>query len=241
MSDDILYDWDTDGRLDDWKLEGPGELIKDPDGALHIRTYNNGPLWRASTAWLRNLELPPDYEVTWTYRNGSETDARITTEGVMILFNALPLALKNLFEDPRLSGRYSDICSYGKMVCYSCGFYRTVYGQAGQLRKLGGHVPASWGESNWVAEDGRSFDDVSILNRADEPLDSESAGKEVAFRLIRTGSRIQIFCNGTIVHDIQDTDLYPYYPDSLKGGHMAFRNFNGYIDSYYRQITVRKL
>ena len=117
MSDDILYDWDTDGRLDDWKLEGPGELIKDPNGALQIRTYNNGPLWRASTAWLRNLELPPDYEVTWTYRNGSETDARITTEGVMILFNALPLALKNLFEDPRLSGRYSDICSYGKMVC----------------------------------------------------------------------------------------------------------------------------
>lgn len=241
MTDKILYDWRTAGRLDDWKLEGFGELIKDPDGTFHVRTYNNGPLRRATTAWLKNIELPPDYEVTWTYRNGSETNTLIASEGVMIVFNALPLALNNLFEDPRPHARYSDICAYGKMVCYSCGFYRTVYGLPGQLRKLGGNVPASWGESNWVTADGRSFDDATIISRADEPLGPETAGKEASFRLVRSGRSIRVWCNGSPVHDVEDADLYPYYPEPLQGGRMAFRNFNGYVDSYYREITVRRL
>jgi len=94
----------------------------------------------------------------------------------MILFNALPIALTNMWQDPRTDARYSSIYSYSKMVCYSCGFYRTLYGGASQLRKLGGHVPPSWGESNLVHEDGRKFGELTILSRGDEPLTREDAG-----------------------------------------------------------------
>jgi len=64
MSDDVLYDWRKRQRLDDWKLEGYGELFREADGAFHVRTFNHGPMRQATNVWLYDLDLPEAYEVT---------------------------------------------------------------------------------------------------------------------------------------------------------------------------------
>ncbi|MCD6365479.1 MAG: DUF1961 family protein [Planctomycetes bacterium] len=238
MADDILYDWKTRRRLDDWKLEGNGELLWGEDGSLEVRTYNLGPLRRATNIWLRDLDLPENFEVAWTFRNGSDTSNTVNGEGVMIVFNALPVALKNLWEDTRPQARYSSMWGYGKMVCYTCGFFRTAYGGASQLRKLGGNVPRTWGETVAAEDD---FQKLTIVSKADEPLTAADAGKDTRYKLVRTGNRIQLWCKDVLVHDYTDTGAYPYWPDNLVGGKMAFREFNGYIVNWYSDITVRKL
>ncbi len=66
----VLYDWKETRRLNDWKIEGTGELFCNKDGYLHVRTFNMGPWRRATNAWLRDLDLPENFEVEWTYKNG---------------------------------------------------------------------------------------------------------------------------------------------------------------------------
>ncbi|MBN1808173.1 MAG: hypothetical protein JW909_03830 [Planctomycetes bacterium] len=241
MSENVIYDWASTRNLGDWKFEGHGGLSIAGDGALNIRTANMGPLMRASNAWLYNVELPPDFEFTWTYRNGSLTNRRIDSEGVMILFCARPVVLKDLWEDPRPHARYSDICSYRKMVCYTCGFYRSPYGGAGQLRKLGGDTPTTWGESNWVADDGTGFDELSIMNKADEPLAPDDTDEYARFSLVKQGPRIRVSCNDRLVHDWSDEGQYRYWKEPLSGGRLALREFNGYIESYYSEIRLALL
>jgi hypothetical protein len=240
MAGKILYSWKGRQRLDDWKLEGKGEIMKDADGSLHVRTYNNGPLKRATNIWLKDLELPENYEVAWTYRNGNETGHLLNHEGVMILFNALPVGLSNLWEDNRPEARYSAMWGQGKMVLYSCGYNRAPYGGASQLRKLGGHTPAAWCESS-PDVDGRSFEELTIISKVMEPLTKEDEGRDIEYRLEKRGAMIKFWCNDALVHDLTDEDLYRFWPEALNGGHMAFRTFAGYIDNYYSDITVSKL
>jgi len=238
---EILYDWSAARSLSDWKFEGNGEMLADKDGALHVRTFNCGPLRRTSNAWLHKLDLPDAFEVEWSYRNGSETNAVIHDEGVMLVFNAQPVALKDLFEDPRPHARYSDLHSYWKMVMYTCGFFRTPYGGPDQLRKLGGKVPMTWGESNLTAEDGTDFQALTIVARADEPTTEADRGKTQQYKLQHSGNRIQFWCNGQQVIDWKDEGQYRYWREPLVGGKMAFRQFNGYMDNWYDKVLVRKL
>lgn len=240
MSGKVLYDWNEQRRLDDWKLEGHGELLKDDDGALHVRTFNLGPLKRATNAWLRDLVLPERYQVSWTYRNGCETGHPIVREGVMIVFDALPVGLNDLFEDTRPEARYSAFHSYGKLVCYTCGYYRGPYGGTSQLRKLGGHVPETWKEAT-PPVDGVDFDKLTILSAEMEPLTEEHRAKDVRYRLEKEGASIKFWCNDELVHDISDDNLYRFYPDPIVGGKMALRTFSGYIDNYYSDLVVKEL
>ena len=240
MAEKILYDWKSNGHLDDWKLEGMGEYMKDDDGSLHIRTYNCGPLRRATNCWLRDIELPDNFEVTWTYRNGNETGHILNHEGVMILFNCLPNKLQNLWEDNRPEARYSAMWGQGKMVLYSCGFNRAPYSGASQLRKLGGRVPDAWCESTPDVEQG-TFDELTILSKAMEPLTKEDEGREIQYRLAKTGAAVKFWCNNRLVHNYADEGGYPFWPEPLTGGHMAFRTFAGYIDNYYSDIILKEL
>jgi hypothetical protein len=241
---EVLYDWKSSQRLNDWKLEGLGELLHDKDGCLHVRTFNMGPYRRATNCWLRNVELPENFEVEWTYRNGCEAGGdKARTEGVIIVFNTTPLALKDVFEDPRPHALYSDLCSYGKTVSYTCGFYRTLYGTPSQLRKLGGYVPKTWGEQgpSWKSEDGKNFQQLTIVSAKDEPLSPEDQGKDARFKLDHRGKKIRFWCNDQLIHDWEDKGEYPYYNGPLVGGKMCFRQFSGYIDGYFSNIVVRKL
>jgi hypothetical protein len=240
MTEKILYNWRESGHLDAWKLEGLGELLKDDDGALHVRTFNNGPLKRATNVWLRDLELPEQYKVTWTYRNGNETGHILNHEGVMLIFNAQPVGLKDLFEDTRPEARYSAMWGQGKMVLYTCGYNRAPYGGASQLRKLGGNTPADWCES---APDvnGKSFEELTILSKAMEPLTEKDQGTDIQYSLEKKGASIKFWCNDELIHDVEDTDLYQFWPEPLHGGRLALRTFSGYIDNYYSEFIVKEI
>jgi hypothetical protein len=239
----IVYDWNVRRDLRDWKLEGHGELLVAEDGALHVRTLNHGPLRRATNAWLKDLELPAAFEAEWEYRNDHLTGGETTHEGVMILFNALPIALRSLWEDPRPYAVYSDIFGYRKMVCYTCGFCRSPYGGESQLRKLGGHVPPEAGESRWEETAGMSFDQLTIVSKALEPVPKGAAHARTYHRYLlrRTGDAVRFWCDGVLVHDWHDRGQYPFHREPLTGGRMAFRNFGGYIDSFYRGLVVREI
>jgi hypothetical protein len=236
-----IYNWRSSGKLQDWKLEGSGEYNVEVDGALHVRTYNMGPLRRATNCWLRDLTLPDNYEIEWTYRNGTMTNNPIVGEGVMLIFSALPLVLKDLWEDPRPHARYSDLHSYSKLVCYTCGFFRTPYGLPCQIRKLGGHVPVTWGESNLKDAKAQDFDQLTVFSRGDEPLTEADRGKTVRYRLRKEGARIQQWCNDKLVHDWTDDGKYQYFPEPLKGGKTGIRQFNGYMDNWYSDFIVREV
>lgn len=239
----IVYKWNTEKDLCDWKLEGHGELLLTKDGALHVRTFNNGPLRRATNAWLKDVQLPESFEAKWEYKNDNQTGGVNTHEGVMVIFNALPLALRNLWEDPRPYAVYSDIFGYRKMVCYTCGFCRSPYGKESQLRKLGGFVPLEAGESRWEETAGKDFDTLTIMSKVMEPVlkGAENAKKYHSYRLLRKGASIRIWCDGVLVHDWMDKGQYEFYKEPLKGGHLAFRNFGGYIDSFYKNIIIKKV
>lgn len=238
-----VYNWDTNRDVRDWKLEGCGGLAVADDGALHVRTLNHGPLRRATNAWLRDVELPAAFEAEWEYRNDHLTGGVTTHEGAMVLFNAIPIALRTLWEDPRPYAAYSDIFGYRKMVCYSCGFCRSPYGGVSQLRKLGGFVPPEAGESRWEETTGRNFDDLTIVSKGREPIPegAEHGRTYHRFRLRRESEAIQFWCDGVLLHDWRDQGQYPFHGEPLVGGRMAFRNFGGYIDSFYRSLVIRAL
>lgn len=239
----ILYSWNERKDLRDWKLEGFGELAVAADGALHVRTLNMGPLRRATNAWLKDFELPAAFEAEWQYRNDHQTGGVTTHEGVMVLFNAIPIALRNLWEDPRPHAAYSDIFGYRKMVCYSCGFCRSPYGGQSQLRKLGGFVPPEAGESRWEETAGKSFEQLTIVSKTKEPMPAgaEHGRAYHRYRLRREADSIRIWCDDALLHDWRDAGQYPFHAEPLLGGHFAFRNFGGYIDSFYSGLVITDL
>jgi hypothetical protein len=238
-----LYTWAERRNLADWKLEGFGALAVAADGALHVQTLNMGALRRATNAWLKDIELPAAFEVEWRYRNDHQTGGITTHEGAMVLFNAAPIALRTLWEDPRPHAAYSDIFGYRKMVCYSVGFCRSPYGGQSQLRKLGGFVPPEAGESRWEETTGRTFDDLTILSKTKEPI---PAGAEHGrtyhhYRLRREADAVRFWCDDVLVHDWRDAGQYPFHIQPLTGGRLAFRNFGGYIDSFYSDFVITDL
>jgi hypothetical protein len=238
-----VYNWAERKDIRDWKLEGFGELAVADDGALHVRTFNHGPLRRATNAWLKDVELPTAFEAEWEYRNDHQTGGVTTHEGVMVIFNAIPIALRTLWEDPRPYAVYSDIYGYRKMVCYSCGFCRSPYGTESQLRKLGGFVPPESGESRWEETAGMSFDKLTIVSKNMEPVPKgeENARAYHRYRLCREGDAVRFWCDDVLVHDWRDCGQYPFHQKPLAGGRMAFRNFGGYIDSFYRNLVIRDM
>ena len=233
MPGKVIYDWSATQRLSDFKLEGRGELQLADDGSLLIRTYDCGPLKRATTAWLPKLTLPRAFEVEWEYRSNSAAG------NTMIIINALPLGLKDLFEDPRADALYCDIASYGKMICHSVGFHRSPYGKPSIMRKLGGHVPAHWGQMTWP--DPPDFEEKTALSNVTEPIAPADKGKPQKFRLVRTENTIDFYVNGQQIHAWKDSGQYVYFKEPIHGGRMAFRNFTGFADDFYRSIVVREL
>lgn len=231
----LLYDWDASRCISDWKLEGNGETLLGAGGELHLRTFHCGPGRRATNAWLKDLLLPANFRVDWTFRSAAN-------EGnAMLIFNALPVGLTELFEDPRPDARYCDLASYGKMAAHTVGFHRGVYGRPSVLRKLGGRVPSEWGQLAWDGPHNDAFEKASTLSSRPEPLVPEDRGKPHAFALEREGSALRFWVDGHLLHDLRDEGQYLYYPAPLRGGRLAFRNFGGYADDFYTGVRVHAL
>jgi len=235
MSGHVIYDWCAARRLWDWKLEGRGELGVTEDGSLWIRTYDCGPGRRATNVWLKGVTLPEAFEMEWTF--ASEAAAGNT----MVIFNAVPLGLSEVFEDPRPDALYCDLASYGKLVCHTIGFHRAVYGRPSVLRKLGGQVPAEWGQAVYPTAAWQEMNEVTTLHSTSEPLAPGERGKPHRFRLAREGRDIRFWVNGQLIHDVTDEGQYPYHTEPLVSGHMAFRNFSGFADDVYSSIVIRRL
>jgi hypothetical protein len=235
MAGRVLYNWDAARRTSDWKLEGHGEVLLAGDGALQLRTFHCGPGRRATTVWLRNVELPENFCIEWSFKSASSDG------NTMLIFNAVPLGLRDLFEDPRPDALYCDLASYGKMVCYTVGFHRSVYGRPSVLRKIGGHVPAAWGPMTWGGPFTEIIEQETTLSSAREPLSAEAKGQTQTFTLERESARVRFSVNGTPVHDLRDTGQYKHYVEPLRGGRIAFRNFGGYADDFYSGLQITEL
>lgn len=242
---EVIYDWADSRRISDWKLEGNGEVhIAEPDkafvtpadaGHLHLRTYHCGPGRKATTVWLKELLLPPNFRIEWTHRSTA------IDGNAMLIFNALPLGLADLFEDARPDARYCDLGSYGKMICHTVGFHRGAYGRPSVLRKLGGHVPDYWGQMSWTGPRQQEYETTTTLSSQPEPLTPYDRGKTHTYALAHEGARIRFWVNGQLLHDITDHGQYSHYKDPLVGGRMAFRNFGGYADDFYARVRIEAL
>jgi hypothetical protein len=231
----VLYDWAASRNPADFLLEGCGEIQVTSAGELLHRTFHLGPARKASNAWLRHLVLPERFRVSWRYRSDSAAG------NTMILFNATPLLLRDLFEDSRAEARYCDLAGWRKMIAYTCGFHRGTYGNPCVLRKIGGNVPEDWGMLAWPSEQWKQCDQVTRLATTQEPLTPGEKGKWHDFVLERGGDRIRFSVNGAAVHDVADSGQYPFYAGPLTGGRMGFRNFGGPADDFYEQIRVEAI
>jgi hypothetical protein len=230
-----VYDWSSKRDLSDFLLEGSGELCMADGSQLLIRTYHLGPYRKATNVWLRRHPLPAAFRISWRYRSESPAG------NSMIIFNATPVLLDDLFEDSRPEARYCDLASWRKLVAYTCGFHRGPNGNPSVLRKIGGDVPAQWGMLTWPGDAWKQCDQITRLHAAAEPLAPQDKGKWHDFVLERRGNRIQYAVNGALVHDVADTGQYPYHTSPLTGGHLSFRNFGGPADDYYADILVESL
>ncbi|GMV81755.1 MAG: hypothetical protein AMXMBFR7_29390 [Planctomycetota bacterium] len=235
MAGAVLYDWRRDGHLEDWKLEGNGELLKADDGALLVRTFHCGPGRRAVNVWLKALELPEAYRVAWRFRSDAAAG------NAMLMFNARPLGLSHLFEDPRPDARYCDLAGYGKMVLHTLGFHRAVYGQPSNLRKLGGHVPAAWGQAEYPGAAWQEMNRDTTMSSTAEPLTAADLGREQSYALEHTPGRVRAWLNGALLHDWTDGGAYAHFKEPLRGGKIGLRNFGGYAEDFYSGFTVSAL
>jgi hypothetical protein len=231
----VLYDWGTNGRISDWHLEGRGELLLREGGALCIRTYHCGPGRRATSVWLRDLELPASFEVDWAFRSDA------VDPNNMILFHAQAVLLAHFFEDPRPDARYCDLASYRKIVSHTIGFNRGTYGRPSILRKIGGNVPLEWADIVWGGPYQQAVQEATALHSVTEPLTPADKGKIQRFRVQRKAPGIRFWVNDILVHDWRDDGRYPYWPQPLSGGRLGFRNFGGFADDLYERITIRAM
>jgi len=218
----------------DWHVEGNGSVTFQ-NGALVIETFRVRPDAKATTVWRRDLTLPKNFELSFTHRSDAENG------NTMVIFNALPLSLAGLFDDPRPDARYNDLTAYGKMMAHTVGFHRGVYGRPSVLRKVGGHVPDGWGSHPFGTPAWNREDSTTALRTAQEPLTGEDRGKPHRYVLTRMGDRITFAVNQITVHDYTDCLEYPYIDKMLHGGHLAFRNFTGPAVDVYDDIMIRAL
>jgi hypothetical protein len=231
----MLYDWKEEQDISDFHVEGGGELQRTDDGELLIRTFHLGPLRKATNVWFKHIELPDNFRLTWRYRSES------VAGNTMVIFNATPLTLVDLFEDSRPEARYCDLASWRKMVAYTCGFHRSVYGNPCVLRKIGGNVPPEWGMLTWPGEAWKQCDQVTRLATGDEKLAPTEKGKWHTFLLERERNRIRFSVNDTVIHDVEDGGQYPIHSSPLTAGHLGFRNFGGPADDFYADIRIESL
>ena len=158
----------------------------------------------------------------------------------MVIFNAIPAGLKDLFDDPRKDAKYCDLASFKKMQAYTVGFNRSAYGRPCVLRKIGGNVPDEWGEVNYPTLQWHEMDRITTMQSAAEPIKETEKGQFHHFLLVKNDNRITFTVNGVLVHDYEDNLEYPYCDRVLKNGHIAFRNFGGPAVDVYKNFIIRE-
>jgi hypothetical protein len=235
MNKVVLYDFKNSDDVINWKLEGHGAIEKTNSGNLRISTERIAANMKATNAWLRDIELPDNFEMSFEFKSDSENG------NTMVIFNAQPFELDNLWADPREDAAYCDLASFSKMQAYTVGFHRATYGRPSVLRKIGGKVPERWGTVSWPSAEWHEMDEITKMNSANEPLLINDKGKKQSFRLEKFKSRITFYCNGIVVHDCYDELQYPYCDKVLIGGRMAFRNFGGPADDYYSNLIISEI
>jgi len=220
---------------DNYLLEGHGKINIDTDGNLIIETFRIRPDAKATNVWLTNFELPDNFEAKFSFKSTSENG------NTMIIFNALPVGLINIFDDERIDARYCDLASHRKMQAYTVGFHRSVSGRPSVLRKLGGMVPLKWGDAVYPSPAWKEMDSITTISSVYEPTAPEEKGNFHHYHLIKTGNRIIFKADETIVHDYIDNLEYPYCDNVLKNGCIGFRNFSGPAIDIYSELKIKAI
>jgi hypothetical protein len=230
----VIYDWNLERNLNRFHLEGNGELRIEGE-ALAIETFRLRPNAKATTVWLRDLILPDAFELAFTFRSTAENG------NTMVIFNALPLGLRDIFDDPRPDAWYNDLTCFGKMQAHTVGFHRGVYDRPSVLRKVGGNVPEDWGSHPYGTPEWIHEDSTTAMSTVREPLTAADLGKPQRYMLRKQDGKILFFLNGEILHEYTDRLEYPYCDKLLQNGHMAFRNFSGPAVDVYESIVIKIL
>lgn len=228
----VIYDFARHRDLNRWHLEGNGNLSVSENGGLVIETAFVRPDAKATTVWLRDVVLPENFRLTFSFRSDAANG------NTMVIFNALPYELGDIFDDPRPDARYCDIASFRKMQAHTIGFHRGVYGRPSVLRKLGGCVPMHWGNPQYPSPEWHEMDNITAMSHAREPLTEADKGKLHSFFVTRVNDRITFTVNDVLVHDYTDALEYPYCETVLRGGRMGFRNFSGPAVDVYESIVL---
>ena len=230
-----IFRWSTDRALSKWHFEGSGRLSIDGGGNFVVETYGEPAPSKTSTSWLRDVELPDNFIVEWTFKSD-------VVSSLMLLFNAVPLNCRSIFEDPRINAIYSDLNTKRTMTLHSVGFNRGTSGRKSVLRKFSGDVPdevvgAKRGVSPWWDH----HDRVTRISEHPEPYGAEGIGHWHDFKLIREANNMKFFADGVKVHDVDDVLQYPYSDTVLKNGKMAIRNFDGPSVDVFSEIAVKAI
>ncbi len=235
MKKTTVYKLENSTNLSDWKLEGFGAIEITETGEIIISTRRVAGNKKATNVWLKDIELPNNFEISFDFRSNSENG------NTMIIFNAMPLKLEKLWDDPREDAAYCDLASYSKMQAYTVGFHRAAYDRPSVLRKIGGMVPKRWGDAPWPSPEWQEMDAITTINSGVEALSISDKGMTQNFRLVKFENRITFYCNDIIVHDCFDELQYPYCDKVLVGGRMAFRNFVGPAEDFYSNFVISEL
>jgi len=231
----VIYDFSKDRDISRWRLEGNGELKLTGDGHLQINTFHLSGAQKATNVWLSDLILPDNFEIEIEFMSLSENG------NTMIIFNALPFELPDLFADPRIDAVYSDLASKRKMQAHTVGFHRAVYDRPSVLRKIGGKVPEYWGDAPWPTPAWQEMDSITVLSAKTEPLSPADKGKVHNFKLQKIANHIKFWVNGALLHDCMDHLQYPYCDRILMNGRMGFRNFGGPAEDFYSKIVISEI
>ena len=231
----VIYDFAVDKDLSRWLLEGNGELSVSDDGSFKINTFFRSGNQKATNVWLKDLILPDDFEIEIAFMSRSENG------NTMIIFNALPFELNDLFADPRIDAVYADLASKRKMQAYTVGFHRATYHRPSVLRKIGGKVPDYWGDAPYPTSAWQEMDSITVLSSTTEPLSPADKGQVHCFKLQKIDNHIKFWVNGALVHDCKDMLQYPYGEHVLKNGRIGFRNFGGPAEDFYSKIVIKEI
>ena len=229
----IIYDFSEDKDISRWHLEGNGELKLTEEGFFQINTFRISGTQKATNVWLADLILPDHFEIEIDFMSRSENG------NTMIIFNAQPFELNDLFDDPRIDAVYSDLASKRKMQAYTVGFHRAAYNNPSNLRKIGGKVPEYWGDAPYPTPAWQEMDSITILSSKTEPLTPAEKGKIHHFKLQKNGNHIKFWVNDKLVHDYTDRLQYPYCDQVLMNGRIGFRNFGGPAEDFYSKILIK--